>query len=607
MKRWRKVLLLTVVLILCFHTAVFATTENIPTAIQKWDTKIKGEVLQVVESKINCAALTLYIIQHQNSGYYMLNLFILDKNTGAVKLKIENRIDAGDELNLTQSYITNSDLVLGGHRCILFIGRPTLNLKIMRIRTSFKYYIYCVDIDQAEIKWKINVEHGGYFLGKYNNLVSFFSYKYGITANKGSIYGIDISQGFVKYRIEGVKSLVDIGKSNTAICLKQEKFGLIKSHFSLVSVFLPKGEILWKSNTFDVKEFYLRLSDDIVYLLHRPQKKDYYLAAFDLKTGKNYYNNLIGTFKIKEVHLLKDNNLLLAQLKKGLIGINIKNGELKWQSPFDKKITKFYFNKNNIVALSGGGMFSKKFITVINPDTGQKKWSMQIPSKSKGHDISDKKVYILFKRKIEAFDLNTGEKAWDFFINDSKVSVYNFKATELENDTVVLQPNNKQLYLVDDKTGTPKTFLKEKGQIVSYKFLDNNKKIAILLYTSGKYKFMYLKTQNFEKIWEHEFKIGVFQFVRFLTHTGEKDKNNYLFISIEGMTKTNILVLNLTTKKYLTNFMLKGDLNQAFIVDNEDGSFTLYCNYTKFSSSMKNIVFHNVLGGETTSLAKFTF
>ncbi|OAZ03501.1 PQQ-binding-like beta-propeller repeat protein [Flavobacterium succinicans] len=186
------------------------------------------------------------------------------------------------------------------------------------------------------------------------------------------------------------------------------------------------GKIVYNSSK---ESFWVMQSDFIPetdeYLLTLKKDGDMAIALLDMKTGELKWNTSVDkakslfSFSLKEsanTNIAKINGAVIYYLLYGkLYSFDRNTGKLNWKAD-DEEYTKFFLTQNdkNIVVVNSQGIFStKEYLNVLSTDTGKSIWKESIKTKKVVY-LEDwgSKLLIAHFSGFNFYDLKTGEKIW---------------------------------------------------------------------------------------------------------------------------------------------------------------------------------------------------
>ncbi|MCV9927785.1 PQQ-like beta-propeller repeat protein [Flavobacterium sp. LS1R49] len=185
------------------------------------------------------------------------------------------------------------------------------------------------------------------------------------------------------------------------------------------------GKIVYNSSK---ESFWVTQSDFIPetdeYLLTLKKDGDMAIALLDMKTGELKWNTTVDkakslfSFSLKEsanTNIAKINGSVIYYLLYGkLYSFDRNSGKLNWKAEED--YSKFFLTQNdkNIVVVNSKGIFStKQYLNVLSTDNGKSIWKESIKTKRVVY-LEDwgTKLLIAHYSGFNFYDLKTGEKIW---------------------------------------------------------------------------------------------------------------------------------------------------------------------------------------------------
>jgi outer membrane protein assembly factor BamB len=151
---------------------------------------------------------------------------------------------------------------------------------------------------------------------------------------------------------------------------------------------------------------------------------DMAIALIDMKTGELKWNTVVDkakslfSFSLKEsanTNIARVNGSIIYYLLYGkLYSFEKESGKLNWKG--EEEYTKFFLtqnDKNIVVVNSKGLMSSKEYLNVLNTETGASIWKESIKTKRVIY-LEDwgTKLLIAHSSGFNFFDLKSGEKIW---------------------------------------------------------------------------------------------------------------------------------------------------------------------------------------------------
>ncbi|SFD36423.1 outer membrane protein assembly factor BamB family protein [Flavobacterium phragmitis] len=197
----------------------------------------------------------------------------------------------------------------------------------------------------------------------------------------------------------------------------------INSKYIIINT--DSGKVVYNSSK---ESFWVTQSDFIPetdeYLLTLKKDGDMAIALLDMKTGELKWNTTVDkakslfSFSFKEsantntatVH----GSVIYYLLYGKLYSFDRSSGKLNWKGEED--YSKFYLTQNNknIVVVNNAGTFSsKQYLNVLNTETGKSIWKESIKTKRVVY-LEDwgTKLLVAHFSGFNFYDLNSGEKIW---------------------------------------------------------------------------------------------------------------------------------------------------------------------------------------------------
>ena len=197
----------------------------------------------------------------------------------------------------------------------------------------------------------------------------------------------------------------------------------INSKYIIINT--DSGKVVYNSSK---ESFWVTQSDFIPetdeYLLTLKKDGDMAIALLDMKTGELKWNTTVDkakslfSFSFKEsantntatVH----GSVIYYLLYGKLYSFDRNTGKLNWKGEED--YSKFYLTQNNknIVVVNNAGTFSsKQYLNVLNTETGKSIWKESIKTKRVVY-LEDwgTKLLVAHFSGFNFYDLNSGEKIW---------------------------------------------------------------------------------------------------------------------------------------------------------------------------------------------------
>jgi len=186
------------------------------------------------------------------------------------------------------------------------------------------------------------------------------------------------------------------------------------------------GKIVYNSS----KESFWVVQSDFIpetdeYLLTLKKDGDMTIALLDMKTGELKWNTPVDkakslfNFSLKlsaNTNIAKVNGMVIYYLLYGkLYSFDRSSGKLNWKAN-EEEYSKFFVTQNdkNIVVVNSQGVFSsKEYLNVLSTDTGKSIWKESIKTKKVVY-LEDwgSKLLIAHYSGFNFYDLKTGEKIW---------------------------------------------------------------------------------------------------------------------------------------------------------------------------------------------------
>ena len=185
------------------------------------------------------------------------------------------------------------------------------------------------------------------------------------------------------------------------------------------------GKVVYNSSK---ESFWVMQSDFIPetdeYLLTLKKDGDMAIALLDMKTGELKWNTTVDkakslfSFSLKEsavTNIATVHGSVIYYLLYGkLYSFDRNSGKLNWKA--EEEYSKFFLTQNdkNIVVVNSKGIFStKQYLNVLSTDSGKSIWKESIKTKRVVY-LEDwgTKLLIAHYSGFNFFDLKTGEKIW---------------------------------------------------------------------------------------------------------------------------------------------------------------------------------------------------
>ena len=185
------------------------------------------------------------------------------------------------------------------------------------------------------------------------------------------------------------------------------------------------GKVVYNSSK---ESFWVMQSDFIPetdeYLLTLKKDGDMAIALLDMKTGELKWNTTVDKAKSLFSFSLKESSntnkatvhgtVIYYLLYGKLYSFDRNSGKLNWKAEED--YSRFFLTQNdkNIVVVNSKGLFAaKEYLNVLNTENGKSIWKESIKTKRVVY-LEDwgTKLLIAHYSGFNFFDLNTGEKVW---------------------------------------------------------------------------------------------------------------------------------------------------------------------------------------------------
>ncbi|MFH7002979.1 outer membrane protein assembly factor BamB family protein [Flavobacterium bizetiae] len=185
------------------------------------------------------------------------------------------------------------------------------------------------------------------------------------------------------------------------------------------------GKVVYNSSK---ESFWVMQSDFIPetdeYLLTLKKDGDMAIALLDMKTGELKWNTTVDKAKSLFSFSLKESSntnkatvhgsVIYYLLYGKLYSLDRNSGKLNWKAEED--YSRFFLTQNdkNIVVVNSKGLFAaKEYLNVLNTENGKSIWKESIKTKRVVY-LEDwgTKLLIAHYSGFNFFDLNTGEKIW---------------------------------------------------------------------------------------------------------------------------------------------------------------------------------------------------
>ncbi|CAM2770682.1 Outer membrane protein assembly factor BamB, contains PQQ-like beta-propeller repeat [Flavobacterium succinicans] len=303
------------------------------------------------------------------------------------------------------------------------------------------------------------------------------------------------------------------------------------------------GKIVYNSSK---ESFWVMQSDFIPetdeYLLTLKKDGDMTIALLDMKTGELKWNTPVDKakslfdFSLKlsaNTNIAKVNGMVIYYLLYGkLYSFDRSSGKLNWKAN-EEEYSKFFVTQNdkNIVVVNSQGVFSsKEYLNVLSTDTGKSIWKESIKTKKVVY-LEDwgSKLLIAHYSGFNFYDLKTGEKIWKKDARgDGLKRVIPIDQDFLyvaENEMMLINKEGEKLWkkfieISDDKED-PIYYLGKVGEKV--------------MYLTGTYGNM-VDYKSGKKLWKRNIE---FDKTRPVLPTFEEASNSYLVYNDEKLYKFN--------------------------------------------------------------------
>ncbi|OOV28549.1 hypothetical protein BXU11_00940 [Flavobacterium sp. LM5] len=303
------------------------------------------------------------------------------------------------------------------------------------------------------------------------------------------------------------------------------------------------GKIVYNSS----KESFWVVQSDFIpetdeYLLTLKKDGDMTIALLDMKTGELKWNTPVDkakslfNFSLKlsaNTNIAKVNGMVIYYLLYGkLYSFDRSSGKLNWKAN-EEEYSKFFVTQNdkNIVVVNSQGVFSsKEYLNVLSTDTGKSIWKESIKTKKVVY-LEDwgSKLLIAHYSGFNFYDLKTGEKIWKKDARgDGLKRVIPIDQDFLyvaENEMMLINKEGEKLWkkfieISDDKED-PIYYLGKVGEKV--------------MYLTGTYGNM-VDYKSGKKLWKRNIE---FDKTRPVLPTFEEASNSYLVYNDEKLYKFN--------------------------------------------------------------------
>ncbi|UTN04985.1 PQQ-binding-like beta-propeller repeat protein [Flavobacterium bizetiae] len=197
----------------------------------------------------------------------------------------------------------------------------------------------------------------------------------------------------------------------------------INSKYIIINT--DSGKVVYNSSK---ESFWVMQSDFIPetdeYLLTLKKDGDMAIALLDMKTGELKWNTTVDKAKSLFSFSLKESSntnkatvhgsVIYYLLYGKLYSFDRNSGKLNWKAEED--YSRFFLTQNdkNIVVVNSKGLFAaKEYLNVLNTENGKSIWKESIKTKRVVY-LEDwgTKLLIAHYSGFNFFDLNTGEKIW---------------------------------------------------------------------------------------------------------------------------------------------------------------------------------------------------
>lgn len=330
------------------------------------------------------------------------------------------------------------------------------------------------------------------------------------------------------------KALTSVGGSPYVEAYVNNKYIIINT---------DSGKIVYNSS----KESFWVIQSDFIpetdeYLLTLKKDGDMVIALLDMKTGELKWNTTVDkakslfSFSLKQsnnTNIAKINGPVIYYLLYGkLYSFDRNSGKLNWKAD-DEEYSKFFLTQNdkNIVVVNSQGIFSsKEYLNVLSTDTGKSIWKESIKTKKVVY-LEDwgSKLLIAHFSGFNFYDLKTGEKIWKKDARgDGLKRVIPIEQDFLyvaENEMMLINKDGEKLWkkfieISDDKED-PIYYLGKVGEKV--------------MYLTGTYGNM-VDYKSGKKLWKRNIE---FDKNRPVLPTFEETSNSYLVYNDEKLYKFN--------------------------------------------------------------------
>lgn len=261
---------------------------------------------------------------------------------------------------------------------------------------------YAVDLETGVKKWvfKTNSFFRSTSAAANNDCVFF-------TNHNGTAYALDINTGneIWTFSIEGVRN----GTDSSPII--KDSIVVFKLEDCIFALNLYTGIEEWSTDELfglSCCSNSIASYEDLIF--YSPNRLNDYFVCCNIKTGKEKWRYKMDDCSANSPAI--SNGIVFFVCGENLYAIDINTGQEKWSFNSGRFGNKIISNK--VVYVSGN-----KFIYALDINTGQEKWKVSVSQYIQGMAISDELLYATFgEGKLQAFNINTGNIAWEFKTND---------------------------------------------------------------------------------------------------------------------------------------------------------------------------------------------
>jgi outer membrane protein assembly factor BamB len=386
-------------------------------------------------------------------------IYAVNKNTGEVAWSSESFTDQYCDHSLGSVY--TAIILLAEKDDLVFVSTT-----YWTTNDEQEYVLYALNSSNGDLLWEADGYAGYPYSG--NSLLKYTmtdtNYIY-IASKEGSFSAIDFSTGKQAWQ----HKLPTVNYDEDNLIEYNDQIVFYSGNHSLTAFNAIDGSQIWEiANLNDIDQ--ILFSDNLVYLVSRPDNQDAYIAALDTMTGEGVWKLSLKSYPWAEI--IGDKVYLLSHGGEGsfddfktrcglvvvnentgcsLIVVNKNTGELAWYFNEDYLHGSInYLFQDNVVYIGT----NDGFIFALDEKTGKAIWQTKASGVPYYFRVEgDTLVVVCQEKYASGFDIKTGKQKWMLDVG-MDISWYPDDFIVMGDGNIYIAgAANRQVYGIDVTTG----------------------------------------------------------------------------------------------------------------------------------------------------------